>query len=86
MVTFDVVTYNKHHNKMTNLDMLLLKGASLGNTEESLAEMRYTILTKGIPANSEGMVSFPTTSTLATTITFIIYHLPSKLWRLIFLV
>jgi hypothetical protein len=44
---------------MTNLDMLLLKGASSGTTEENLEELRYTILTKGIPANSEGMVSFP---------------------------
>lgn len=44
---------------MTNLDMLLLKGAAQENTEEGLAELRYTILTKGIPANSEGMVSFP---------------------------
>ena len=44
---------------MTNLDMLLLKGASTGITEENLAELRYTILTKGIPANSEGMVSTP---------------------------
>lgn len=53
---------------MTNLDILLLKGASEGITEENLAELRYTILTKGIPANSEGMVSFPTTKALATTI------------------
>ena len=44
---------------MTNLDMLLLKGASSGISEENLAELRYTILTKGIPANSEGMVSSP---------------------------
>ena len=42
---------------MTNLDMLLLKGASSGNPEEGLQELRYTILTKGIPANSGGMVS-----------------------------
>lgn len=41
---------------MTNLDMLLLKGASSGNPEDVLRELRYTILTKGIPANSEGMV------------------------------
>jgi cell cycle arrest protein BUB2 len=40
---------------MTNLDMLLLKGASASNPEEGLQELRYTILTKGIPANSEGM-------------------------------
>ncbi|KAH8732990.1 cell division control protein 16 [Phaeosphaeriaceae sp. PMI808] len=40
---------------MTNLDMLLLKGASSGNPEEGLQEIRYAILTKGIPANSEGM-------------------------------
>ncbi|EMD66987.1 hypothetical protein GGP41_005389 [Bipolaris sorokiniana] len=40
---------------MTNLDMLLLKGASASDPEEYLQELRYTILTKGIPANSEGM-------------------------------
>ncbi|KAF2035764.1 cell division control protein 16 [Setomelanomma holmii] len=40
---------------MTNLDMLLLKGASSKNREEGLQELRYAILTKGIPANSEGM-------------------------------
>jgi hypothetical protein len=42
---------------MANLDMLLLRGPSLADTEEGLNELRYTILTKGIPANSEGMVS-----------------------------
>jgi cell cycle arrest protein BUB2 len=42
---------------MTNLDLLLLKGANRDLTEENLAELRYTILTKGIPANSEGMVN-----------------------------
>ena len=36
--------------------MLLLKGASSSDPEERLQELRYTILTKGIPANSEGMV------------------------------
>lgn len=41
---------------MTNLDMLLLKGASSTTPEEGLQELRYNILTKGIPANSEGMV------------------------------
>jgi cell cycle arrest protein BUB2 len=41
---------------MTNLDLLLLKGASASNPEEALHELRYTILTEGIPANSEGMV------------------------------
>lgn len=45
--------------KMTNLDMLLLKGASASNPEEGLQELRYTILTEGIPANSEGMVCSP---------------------------
>ena len=41
---------------MTNIDMLLLKGPSSGNIEEGLADLRYTILTQGVPANSEGMV------------------------------
>ncbi|KAH7123890.1 cell division control protein 16 [Dendryphion nanum] len=40
---------------MTNLDMLLLKGPSSGNVEEGLSDLRYTILTQGVPANSEGM-------------------------------
>ena len=43
---------------MTNLDLLLLKGASSENPEEGLQELRYNVLTKGIPANSEGMVSY----------------------------
>jgi hypothetical protein len=46
------------HPNMTNLDMLLLKGPSSGNIEEGLGELRYTILTQGIPANSEGMVRY----------------------------
>lgn len=40
---------------MPNLDMLLLKGPSPG-VEEGLNELRFAILTEGIPANSEGMV------------------------------
>ncbi|KAF2869543.1 cell division control protein 16 [Massariosphaeria phaeospora] len=40
---------------MTNLDMLLLKCPSAGNLEAGLNELRYTVLTEGIPANSEGM-------------------------------
>jgi cell cycle arrest protein BUB2 len=44
---------------MANLDMLLLRGSSSGNPEENLKELRYNILTKGIPANSEGMVRSP---------------------------
>ncbi|KAF2682791.1 TBC-domain-containing protein [Lentithecium fluviatile CBS 122367] len=40
---------------MTNLDMLLLKGPTGSDPEEGLNELRYTILTQGIPANSEGM-------------------------------
>ena len=40
---------------MPNLDMLLLKGPSAG-VEEGLNELRFAILTEGIPANSEGMV------------------------------
>ena len=54
-VTCDALTPNVAAN-MTNLDMLLLKGGTNGLTEENLAELRYTILTKGIAANSEGMV------------------------------
>ena len=42
---------------MMNLEQLLLRGAASGNLEEGLQELRYTVLTKGIPANSEGMVS-----------------------------
>lgn len=40
---------------MPNLDMLLLKGPSSG-VEEGLNELRFSILTEGIPANNEGMV------------------------------
>jgi hypothetical protein len=48
-----------NNTKMTNLDMLLLKAASASSPEEGLHELRYTILTEGIPANSEGMVRSP---------------------------
>lgn len=41
---------------MTNLDVLLLKGPTGRDPEEGLNELRYTVLTQGIPANSEGMV------------------------------
>lgn len=41
---------------MTNLDMLLAKTPSPDNLEERLNELRYVILTEGVPANSEGMV------------------------------
>jgi len=47
---------NNTTRAMTNLDVLLLKGASSDNPEESLRELRYAILTDGIPANSDGMV------------------------------
>ncbi|KAF2797888.1 cell division control protein 16 [Melanomma pulvis-pyrius CBS 109.77] len=40
---------------MTNLDQLLSRGSLTGHPEEGLNELRYTILTQGIPANSEGM-------------------------------
>ncbi|KAF2831158.1 cell division control protein 16 [Ophiobolus disseminans] len=40
---------------MTNLDALLLKAKHSENPEELLQELRYAILAKGIPANSEGM-------------------------------
>ena len=39
-----------------NLDVLLLKGTNSDNPEEGLRELRYAILTDGIPANSDGMV------------------------------
>jgi hypothetical protein len=54
---------------MTNLDMLLLKGASSTNPEENLRELRYAILTDGIPANSDGMVrTIPHSQTPTSTI------------------
>ncbi|KAF1912607.1 cell division control protein 16 [Ampelomyces quisqualis] len=40
---------------MTNLDVLLLKGCTSASPEESLRELRYAILTDGVPANSDGM-------------------------------
>ncbi|KAJ9648617.1 CDC16 protein [Coniosporium tulheliwenetii] len=40
---------------MPNLDLLLLKGPSSGNIAQSLDDLRYTILTTGVPANSDGM-------------------------------
>jgi hypothetical protein len=50
---------------MTNLDVLLLKGCTSANPEESLRELRYAILTDGVPANSDGMVC-PTIQSLPT--------------------
>lgn len=43
---------------MTNLDLLLLKGPPSGDLEGGLNELRFTILTKGMPANSDGMVNY----------------------------
>lgn len=40
---------------MTNLDTYLLKGPPAGDLNHGLDELRYLILTQGIPANSEGM-------------------------------
>ena len=51
---------------MTNLDLLLLKGPPSGDLEGGLNELRFTILTKGMPANSDGMVNYtPHTPTTA---------------------
>ncbi|XTI95577.1 TBC-domain-containing protein [Cenococcum geophilum] len=40
---------------MANLDLLLLKGPPSGDLEGGLNELRFTILTKGMPANNDGM-------------------------------
>jgi cell cycle arrest protein BUB2 len=40
---------------MTSLETLLAKGPS-GDTEAGLEQLRYTILSDGIPSNSDGMV------------------------------
>lgn len=53
---------------MTNLDLLLLKGPPNGDIERGLNELRYTILTKGIPANSDGMVQHLPTPPQPTTL------------------
>jgi hypothetical protein len=44
-------------NTMANLDQILQRASLTSNAEEGLNELRYTILTQGIPANNEGMVS-----------------------------
>jgi cell cycle arrest protein BUB2 len=41
---------------MTNLDSFLLRERPPGSLDEGLNELRYLILTQGVPANSEGMV------------------------------
>jgi hypothetical protein len=53
---YNHIPNKQHHHAMTNLDVLLLKGSTSDNPEERLRELRYEILTNGIPANSEGMV------------------------------
>jgi hypothetical protein len=64
-------------DEMTNLDAFLLKGPPSGNIEGGLDELRYLILTQGIPANSEGMVS--TSPALAhATIPIIRYNYPCE--------
>ncbi|KAF2806765.1 TBC-domain-containing protein [Mytilinidion resinicola] len=40
---------------MTNLDLLLLKGPPSGDLAGGLNDLRFTILTKGMPANGDGM-------------------------------
>ncbi|KAF1997604.1 TBC-domain-containing protein [Amniculicola lignicola CBS 123094] len=40
---------------MTNLDMLLVRGPPNGNLEDGMNDLRYTILTQGVPANRDGM-------------------------------
>lgn len=45
------------HNSMADLDQILQRVSNTSNSEERLDELRYTILTQGIPANNEGMVS-----------------------------
>ncbi|KAF2756783.1 cell division control protein 16 [Pseudovirgaria hyperparasitica] len=40
---------------MTNLDVLLLKGPPSDDLQRGLDDLRYTILTQGIPGNSDGM-------------------------------
>lgn len=47
---------------MTNVDNLLLRGPPAGDLDRGLDELRYSILTKGIPANSDGMVHPTSTS------------------------
>ena len=42
-------------NMMTSLEALLAKGPS-GDAEAGLEQLRYTILSDGIPSNSDGMV------------------------------
>lgn len=41
---------------MPSLDMLLLKGPPNGDIPTGLADLRYQILSSGIPANNDGMV------------------------------
>jgi len=46
---------------MASLELLLHKGPSSGNGNNDLAggleQLRYTVLSDGIPSNSDGMVS-----------------------------
>ena len=42
---------------MANLDTLAHKGPPNGDVVNGLEQLRYAVLTDGIPSNSDGMVS-----------------------------
>jgi cell cycle arrest protein BUB2 len=41
---------------MANLELLLQRGPSSGELNDGLEQLRYAVLTDGIPSNSDGMV------------------------------
>jgi cell cycle arrest protein BUB2 len=47
---------------MAHLDLFLQRGPQNGDVEASLEELRRIVLTDGIPANTDGTVSFSTIS------------------------
>lgn len=44
---------------MATLDFLMHKGPPNGDVDGGLEQLRYAVLTDGIPSNSDGMVSYP---------------------------
>lgn len=44
--------------KRSELDEFIRRGPTNGDVAQGLAELRYRILTDGIPSNSDGMVRF----------------------------
>jgi hypothetical protein len=53
---FDVIATAVIMTRRSELDEFLRRGPANGDVSQGLTELRYRILTDGIPSNSDGMV------------------------------